>query len=113
MFVGYSNIHENDVYQLMDIVTKKSMFSRDVIWLNMTYSQHMGISQVDFISSEVEDEDVEEEEVYKLKGEVHVGPPPTMTEDDHSEKLIYAPETTSNIVAPYPTSTRQFTKENV
>jgi hypothetical protein len=47
----------------MIISTKKTMFSRDVIWLNKTYSQHMGISQVVFISSEVEvaEEDMEED----------------------------------------------------
>jgi hypothetical protein len=33
MFVGYSNIHEKDVYQFMNIATKKTIFSRDVIWL--------------------------------------------------------------------------------
>jgi hypothetical protein len=36
MFVGYSKIHEKDVYQFMKIATKKTMFSRDVIWLNET-----------------------------------------------------------------------------
>jgi hypothetical protein len=69
----------------MNIATKKSMFSRDVFWLNKTYSQHMGISQVDFITSELEEEDVEEEKVYELEGEYHVGPPPPITEDDHIE----------------------------
>jgi hypothetical protein len=39
------------------------MFSRDIIWLNKTYSQHMGISQVDFNSSKVENEDMEEGEL--------------------------------------------------
>jgi hypothetical protein len=46
MFMGYSNIHKKDVYQCMNIATKKTMFSRDFIWLNKTYSQYMGISQV-------------------------------------------------------------------
>jgi hypothetical protein len=31
MFVGYYNMHENDDYQFMNIATKKTMFSRDVI----------------------------------------------------------------------------------
>jgi hypothetical protein len=44
MFVGFSDIHEKDVYQFMNIATKKTMFSRDVIWLNKIYSQYMGIS---------------------------------------------------------------------
>jgi hypothetical protein len=69
MFVGYSNLHEKDVYQFMNIATKKTMFSRDVIWLNKTYSQHMGISQVDYVSREVEaeDEDMEAEGAYELE----------------------------------------------
>jgi hypothetical protein len=46
------------------------MFLRDVIWLNKTYSLYMGISQVDYVSSEVEEEDgdIEEEETYELEG---------------------------------------------
>jgi cytochrome b involved in lipid metabolism len=95
----------------MNIATKKTMFSRDAIWLNKTYSQHMGILQADFISSEVDvkAEDMEEEESYALEVESHVGLPPTITEDDHIEHLMDVPETTSSpkIVAPYPTSTRQ------
>jgi hypothetical protein len=38
MFVGYSDIREKDVYQFMNKATKKTMFSRDVIWLKKTYS---------------------------------------------------------------------------
>jgi hypothetical protein len=53
LFVVYSNFHEKDVYQFMNIATKKTMFSRYIILLNKTYSQHMGISQVDLISTEV------------------------------------------------------------
>jgi hypothetical protein len=30
--------------------------------LNKTYTQHMGIAQVDFITSEVEEEEIAEEE---------------------------------------------------
>jgi hypothetical protein len=43
----------------MNIATKKTMFSRDVIWLNKTYSQYIGIS---YVSSEVEEEDEDTEE---------------------------------------------------
>jgi hypothetical protein len=44
-----------------------------------------------------------------LEEEGHVGPPPSITEDNHIEQLMDIPETTSSptIVAPYPTSTRQ------
>jgi hypothetical protein len=109
MFVGYSIIHEKDIYQFMNIAIKKTMFSRDVIWLNKTCSQYMGISQVDLITSEVEDEELEEEEVFELEGEGNVGTPPAITQDDHIEHQMDVPETTSNptIVAPFPTSTRQ------
>jgi hypothetical protein len=50
----------------------------------------MGISQVDYVSSEVkaEDEDMEEEEAYELEGEGHVGPPPGITKEDHIEQLM-------------------------
>jgi hypothetical protein len=45
---------------------------------------------------------MEEEEAYELEGEGHVGPPPTVSEDDHIEKLMDVPETTSSpvVVAP-------------
>jgi hypothetical protein len=72
MFVGYSDIQER--YQFMNIATKKTMFSTDGIWLNKTYLQYMGISQVDYVSSEAE-----EEEAYDLEGVGHVGPPPAIT----------------------------------
>jgi hypothetical protein len=69
----------------MNVATKKTMFSMDLIWLNKTNSQYTGISQLDYVSIEVEeeDEDMEEEEAYELEGEGHFGPPPTITEDDH------------------------------
>jgi hypothetical protein len=54
IFEGYSNIHQKDVYQSMNIATKKTMLSRDVILLNRTFSQHMGISQVYYVSNDVE-----------------------------------------------------------
>jgi hypothetical protein len=95
----------------MNIATKKTMCSRDVIWLNKTYSQYVGISQLYYVSSEVEEEykDMEEEEAYELEGEGHVGPPPTITKEDHIEQLMDVPKATSTptIVAPYPTSKRQ------
>jgi hypothetical protein len=51
----------------MNIATKKTMISREVIWLKKTYSQHMVISQVDFSTAEVEEEDAEEEDVFELE----------------------------------------------
>jgi hypothetical protein len=60
----------------MNKTIKKATFLRDDIWLNKTYSQHIEISQVDIITSELEEKDVEEEEVYDLIGETHDGPPP-------------------------------------
>jgi hypothetical protein len=95
----------------MNIATKKKMFSKDVIWLDRTYSQYLGISQVDYESSEVEEEDndMEEEEAYKMEGEGHVGPLPAITKEDHIEQLMDVPKATSTptIVAPYLSSTRQ------
>jgi hypothetical protein len=41
----------------MNIATKRTMFSRDDIWLNKTYSQYMGEYQVAYVSSEVEEEE--------------------------------------------------------
>jgi hypothetical protein len=111
MFVEYSDIQEKDLCQFMNIATKKTMFSRDVFWLKKTYAQYTGISQVDYVSSEVEEEDkdMEDEGAYALEGEGHVGPPPAITKEDHIEQLMDVPKSTSTTttVAPYPTSTIQ------
>jgi hypothetical protein len=61
IFIGYSNHHEQDVYKFLSIHTKKPIISREVIWLNKTYSQHMEITQVEFTASE-EEENVEQTE---------------------------------------------------
>jgi hypothetical protein len=52
IFIGYSDHHEKDVYNLLNVHTKKPIFSRDVIWLNKTYSQHMERTQVEITASE-------------------------------------------------------------
>jgi hypothetical protein len=58
MFTGYSDTHEKDVYKFMNIATKKNRMSRDVIWCNKAYSENMQITQVDFVSSKVEGEEI-------------------------------------------------------
>jgi hypothetical protein len=88
MFNGYLDTHKTDVYKFMNIATKKIMMSRDVIWLNKTHSQHMKITQVDFVSSEVEDEEIADEEEV---GDNHVGPPPPITKDDFIEQQMDVP----------------------
>jgi hypothetical protein len=83
------------------------MMSRDVIWLNKTYSQHMEITQVDFVSSEVEGEDVEDEEKIgaEQEGDNHVGPPP---EDHFVEQQMDVPPATAPIIpVPYPKVSRE------
>jgi hypothetical protein len=54
----------------------------------------MEISQVDYVSRELEagDEAMEGEEEYELEGEGHVGPPTTITEDDHIEQVMDVPQ---------------------
>jgi hypothetical protein len=52
---------------------------------------------------------MEEEESFELEGYGHIGPPPTITKDDHKEQIMDAPKAKPSpaIVAPYPTSKRQ------
>jgi hypothetical protein len=50
----------------MNIATKKTLFSRDIICFVKTYSQHMEILQVEFIPSVVEEEKLMKKK--KLKG---------------------------------------------
>jgi hypothetical protein len=59
IFVGYSEFHEKDVYKIWHLATNKTLISRDVIWLNTTYSEHMDITKVNFMNSEVEEEEGE------------------------------------------------------
>jgi hypothetical protein len=55
IIIGYFNHHEKDEYKLLNIYTKKPIFSIDVIRINKTNSQHMGKTQVDFTASEEEE----------------------------------------------------------
>jgi hypothetical protein len=101
MFIGYSDTHEKDVYKFMNIATKKTMMSRDVSWLNKTYSERTQITQVDFVSSEVEEEEIEDEE------EVD-GPPPPITKEDFIEQKMDVPQAKAKIVpVPYPKVSRE------
>jgi hypothetical protein len=59
IFIGYSDHHENDVYKFQNIHTKKPLLSRNVIWINKAFSQHMGITQVEFTSTKEEEDDAE------------------------------------------------------
>jgi hypothetical protein len=52
IFIGYSDYHEKYLYKFLNIQIKKPIFSRDVIWLNETYSHPLGITQVEFTASE-------------------------------------------------------------
>jgi hypothetical protein len=108
MFVGYSEFHEKDVYKFWHLATNKALISRDVIWLNKTYSDHMDITKVNYMTTEVEeDEGGEEEEPNELQ-EVFFDQPPT-TEEAHTELLIdtTATDKPSIIPVPYPKSTRE------
>jgi hypothetical protein len=53
MFVGYSEFHEKDMYKFWYLATNKTLISRDVIWISKTYSDHMDITKVNFMISEV------------------------------------------------------------
>jgi hypothetical protein len=109
MLIGNAKIHEKDVYHFVNMATKKIKFSRVVIWLNKTYSQHMGISQVDFITSEVEKEEVDEKEKEELERKDYAVPPFPITNDDHTEQLmdVTTVAKSDTIVVPYPKPTRE------
>jgi hypothetical protein len=60
----------------------------------------MEITQVDFVSSEVEDEEVEDEEEVgaEQEGDNQIGPPPPITKDHFVEQQMDVPPATSPIV---------------
>jgi hypothetical protein len=67
--------------------------SRDVIWLNQTNSDHMDITKVNFVTSEVEaEEEVEDEDEQYVKQEGTLEFPST-TEENHTELLVDTPAT--------------------
>jgi hypothetical protein len=74
IFIGYSDHHEKDVFKFLNNHTKKPIFSRDVIWLNKTYAQQMGITQVEFTASE--EEEVVDDECKELTEEEGLFGPP-------------------------------------
>jgi hypothetical protein len=84
------------------------ILSRDVIWLNKTYSQHMGITQVEFTASEEEEVfDAEDKEITEEEG--LFGPPQPVTIDDHIEHQVDVSDKVPNpplIPVPYPKVSR-------
>jgi hypothetical protein len=109
IFIGYSDHHEKDVYKFLKIHTKKPKFSRDFILLIKTYSQHMGITQVEFTESEEEKfVDAEDEEI--AVGEGLFGPSQPVTIDDQIEHHVDVSDKVPNpplIPVPYPKGSRE------
>jgi hypothetical protein len=107
-FIGYYDHHEKDVYKFLNIHTKKPIFSRDVIWLNKTYSQHIGETQVELAASEEEvADDAEDDEIAEEKG-LFV-PPQPVTIDDRIEHQVDVSDIVPNpllIHVPYPKGSR-------
>jgi hypothetical protein len=107
MFVGYSEFHEKDVYKLWNLATNKTLISRDVIWLNKTYYDHMDITKVKFMTSKVVEKEHEEEEEPSEEQE-GLFDLPSKTEEEHTELLIYTTPTDKpyRIPIPYPRANR-------
>jgi hypothetical protein len=114
IFIGYSDHHEKDVYKFLNIHTEKPIFSRDVILLNKTFSQHMGITQVEFTASDEEEAvDTEEKEITEEEG--LFGPPQPVTIDDHIEHQVDVSDKVPNpqlIPVPYPRGSRKLRSLN-
>jgi hypothetical protein len=104
IFIGYSDHHEKDVYKFLNINTKKPKIYRDAIWLNKTYSQHMGITEVEFTASEEEEAiDAEDEEITEEEG--LFGPPQPIIVDKYIEYQVDASDKVPHpplIPVPYP-----------
>jgi hypothetical protein len=63
MFLGYSVNHANYLYIMLNIVTKRIIQSRDIIWLNETY--HDWIERK--ISQKKDSDDEEDDVIANLK----------------------------------------------
>jgi hypothetical protein len=106
MFVGYSEFHENDVYKFWNLATNRTLISRYVIWLNKTYSEHMDITKVNIMTSEVEEEEDggEQEPNEEQEGPFDL---PSTVEENHTESLVDATATAKPSIIPVPRSTRE------
>jgi hypothetical protein len=61
MMVGYAKDHSDDVYRMLDLKTHGVIHSRDIIWLNQTYGNYLGLkSRNKILSRENEDLDINE-----------------------------------------------------
>jgi hypothetical protein len=107
MFFRYSEFHEKDVYKFWHLATNKALISRDAIWLNKIYSDHMDITKVNYMTTEVEEAECGEEEEPNEDQEEPFDLP--SVEEAHSELLIDTTVTDkpSIIPVPYPKSTRE------
>jgi hypothetical protein len=108
MFVGYSEFHEECVYKFWHLATNKALISKDVIWLNKTYSDHMDITKVNYMTTEVKEEEGGEEEDPNEEQDGFFDLPST-TEEAQTELLIdtTATDKPSIVPVPYPKSTRE------
>jgi Reverse transcriptase (RNA-dependent DNA polymerase) len=83
MFMGYSVDHSNDVYRMLNLETKKIILSRDIVWLNRSYTEWISSRSILKDESEYDDDDNFLERMKKLTHE-----PNEEVIDDHKKKEI-------------------------
>ena len=59
MYLGRADNHSNDVYRFLNLKTNRIMLSRDVQWLNKSYGDWKGITNINIreVSKELDDDD--------------------------------------------------------
>ena len=83
IFMGYSVDHSNDVYRMLKMETKKIILSRDIVWLNRSYTEWISSRSILKDESEYEDDDNFLERMKKLTYE-----PNEKVIDYHKKKEI-------------------------
>ena len=100
IFLGYADDHSGDVYRFYNMRTGRVILSRDVIWINKTYSEHenqtAGLEQ--YYNDDDEEEDIMPMRVppNPVNAPVIAPPPPRWVErlqDEHTQ--IYEHRTRS------------------
>jgi hypothetical protein len=104
IFIGYSDHHEKDVYKFLNIHTNKPILSRDVIWLNKTYSQLVVKTQVEFTASEEEIVATEDEKTAEEDGFFGPLQPDNV---EHQVDVSYNVPNPQLIPVPYPKGSRE------
>jgi hypothetical protein len=69
MFMGYSVDHSNDVYRMLNLETKSIIHSRDIVWLDKSFTEWFSSKSTSKDQSDYEDDEEFIERIKKFNCE--------------------------------------------